>query len=427
MSKPTVFLSYSHLDDDWKTRLEKHLRVLDDEIDVWSDRRIRAGDDWYPEIEAAMAQANAAVLMVTADLLTSKFIRTEEVPRLLDRRQRDGLLVVPIIVKPCPWTAVDWLSRMQVRPLGATPLSTMSEAKADEAMTEIVLEIYGRLAEQRKEAPPEPEAIGNLKPGGVLLKQWKIIRELGRGGFGTVLEAEDLLLGRQLAIKVLDPAMAAQEELLARFRREVAVMRELAHPRVVRVFDYREDDTGDQPIALITMEQVAGCSVRRLINSSRESGTPVPVPLATRIFEQVLEALEAAHAAGVIHRDVTPGNILLAGGSADQLLQDPGRDPQVKLADFGIAGLAGRAEQSHKSRLRRAGRAVAQEPAPGHRSIRGAGGPRPGWRGDISRRHLRRRRRDLPAAMRQAADGHRPPADRAPPRRSPGQVGGGDN
>jgi formylglycine-generating enzyme required for sulfatase activity len=152
MSKPTVFLSYSHLDDDWKTRLEKHLQVLDDELDVWSDKRIRAGDDWFPEIESAMDRANAAVLLVTANLLTSKFIRTEELPHLLDRRERDGLLVVPIIVKPCAWTAVDWLSRMQVRPVGATPLSTLSEAKADEAMTNIVIEIYTRLAEKRKES-----------------------------------------------------------------------------------------------------------------------------------------------------------------------------------------------------------------------------------------------------------------------------------
>ncbi len=75
-----------------------------------------------------------------------------------------------------------------------------------------------------------------IKPGEALLDHWRIISELGRGGFGAVFLAEDLLLERQPpAIKVLDPQMAAKQELLARFRREVTLMRELAHERIVRV------------------------------------------------------------------------------------------------------------------------------------------------------------------------------------------------
>jgi serine/threonine-protein kinase len=99
------------------------------------------------------------------------------------------------------------------------------------------------------------------------------------------------------------------------------------------------------------MELVPGCSVQELINRAREKRRKVQIRLALRIFEQILEALAAAHEAGVIHRDVTPGNILLAGGDADELLRNPGRDPQVKLTDFGIAGLAGKAEQSQRSRV----------------------------------------------------------------------------
>ena len=116
--------------------------------------------------------------------------------------------------------------------------------------------------------------------------------ELGRGGFGAVFEAEDIKLGRTLAIKVLDPSMAAREELLVRFRREVTLMRELAHERIVRVVDYRE--VASQHLALIMMEYVAGCSVRAILDLVWASNKQVPVSLAMAIFEQVLEAFAAA-------------------------------------------------------------------------------------------------------------------------------------
>jgi len=214
-----------------------------------------------------------------------------------------------------------------------------------------------------------------LGPGTVLLGQWRIVRELGRGGFGAVFEAEELNLGQTQALKVLDPAMVAREELLARFRREVALMRQLVHPRIVRVYDYREDR--GEHLALISMEYVAGCAVREVLVTARSRKAPIPVGLALTILSQTLEALAAAHGQGVIHRDVTPGNILLAGGTAEELLaawgEEPasrrtgeaaggtgahaagGRevllDPQVKLVDFGIAGLVERTELSQKSRV----------------------------------------------------------------------------
>jgi serine/threonine-protein kinase len=199
----------------------------------------------------------------------------------------------------------------------------------------------------------------DLEPGTELFGQWRILSELGRGGFGAVFEAQDLHLDRTLAIKVLDPAMAAKPELLARFRREVTLMRDLFHPRIVRVFDYREDK--DQDLALASMELVRGCSVRELAKVSRNRGQPVPVAMALRILEQTLEALAAAHAEGMIHRDVTPGNILLAGGNADQLLTGPDQNPGVKLVDFGIAALVERSEVSRLSRVQGTAAYVAPE------------------------------------------------------------------
>lgn len=188
-----------------------------------------------------------------------------------------------------------------------------------------------------------------LEPGKTILGQWTIVRELGRGGFGAVFEAEEMHLHEVQAVKVLDPSMVAREDLLARFRREVSLMRKLIHPRIVRVFDYREDP--DQLVALISMELVRGGSVRDLVAAAQARRVAIPIALAVAILSQTLEALVEAHRQGVIHRDVTPGNVLLAGGTPDQLLADPARDPQVKLVDFGIAGLVERSELSQKSRV----------------------------------------------------------------------------
>ena len=129
----------------------------------------------------------------------------------------------------------------------------------------------------------------DLSPGTVLVGRWTVVRELGRGGFGVVVEAEDGHLSGDLqAVKVLDPKMVARADLLERFKREVRVMRRLNHPRVVRVFDYWEDL--DRSLALISMELIAGGSVRHLQDLSAGRGEPVPVAVALRILRDVLEA-----------------------------------------------------------------------------------------------------------------------------------------
>ncbi|HHQ49395.1 MAG TPA: PEGA domain-containing protein, partial [Acidobacteria bacterium] len=212
--------------------------------------------------------------------------------------------------------------------------------------TPAALEVFGPKGGTRTQPPRLADL--ELEAGTVLLRQFRIIRELGRGGFGAVFEAEDIHLGKRFAVKVLDPWMAGQEELLTRFRREVGVMRDLAHPRIVRVYDYREDP--DRHLALISMELVEGGSVRDLVQRAKRDRIDVSAALSLTILGQVLEALAAAHERGVIHRDVTPGNILLSGGTPEELLEDLDRDPGVRLVDFGIAGLAARTEVSSGNR-----------------------------------------------------------------------------
>jgi len=143
MSRPTVFISYSHQDEPWKDHLTRHLRVLELEgaFELWDDRKIAAGDGWRAEIEKAMERAKAAVLLISADFLISDFIRGTEVPRFLQRRAQEGLRIIPLIVRPCAWQGVDWLKEIQCRPKNGRALSAGRKAKVEEDLAALALEI----------------------------------------------------------------------------------------------------------------------------------------------------------------------------------------------------------------------------------------------------------------------------------------------
>ena len=143
MTKPTVFISYSHLDEDWKDRLVSHLGVLEHEglLEIWDDRRIDAGEDWEKEIEDAMAKANVAILLVTRHFLNSNFILGKEVPRLMERREKEGVHIFPIIAEPCAWGQVKWLSKMNLRPKDGRELSGGGHHQIDTDLAEVANEI----------------------------------------------------------------------------------------------------------------------------------------------------------------------------------------------------------------------------------------------------------------------------------------------
>ena len=161
---PKVFISYSHKDEDWKKRLQTQLAVLEiqDLLSVWDDRQIAAGDDWYPEIEWAIESAHVAILLISANFLSSGFIQGKEVPPLLERRKNEGLRVIPLILKPCPWQAVDWLSKIQGRPKDNQPLSGLSEHHQDRCLSELALEINelfkSILPSTKPDSPEKPTA-----------------------------------------------------------------------------------------------------------------------------------------------------------------------------------------------------------------------------------------------------------------------------
>ena len=141
MSK--IFISYSHKDEVWKDRLQTQLAVLELEgyLSVWDDRQIEVGKDWLPAIKSALNQADVAIMLISADFLTSKFIRTKEIPILLERREREGVRVIPLIVESCPWQAVGWLSAIQGGSKDNVVLAGLSNHQQNEALTNLALRI----------------------------------------------------------------------------------------------------------------------------------------------------------------------------------------------------------------------------------------------------------------------------------------------
>jgi hypothetical protein len=140
-----IFVSYSHHDHDLTATVFTHLRGLDQffPVELWIDTdRVRAGDQWKPEIDAALAGADLAVLLVSPHFLESRFIKHHEQPRLLKRREDKGLRLVPIMLKPCAWPT--WLAATEMRPRGDRALSEIRDhepARLDRALKEIVEEI----------------------------------------------------------------------------------------------------------------------------------------------------------------------------------------------------------------------------------------------------------------------------------------------
>lgn len=160
----------------------------------------------------------------------------------------------------------------------------------------------------------------SLRTDTVLGGRYRLGTLLGRGGMAEVYNAHDERLDRAVAVKVLRPVMARRADVRRRFEAEARAAARLTHPNVVAVFDSGEDDTEDGGVAWIVMERLPG----ETLADRMESG-PLDPTWVVRMAGDVLGALAAAHAAGIIHRDIKPGNILIA------------TDGCAKVADFGIA------------------------------------------------------------------------------------------
>ena len=143
----------------------------------------------------------------------------------------------------------------------------------------------------------------------VIAGRYRVDELIGHGGMAKVYRGYDLTLGREVAIKVLDPELARDTAFRNRFRLEAQAASRMSHPSIVRVFDAGDPSTSeigsDEP-PYIVMELVKGTLLKDIISAG-----PVPVDDAVRYVDGILEALDYAHRGGVVQRDITPGNVMV--------------------------------------------------------------------------------------------------------------------
>jgi eukaryotic-like serine/threonine-protein kinase len=168
-----------------------------------------------------------------------------------------------------------------------------------------------------------------LPPGTIIAEKWRVERLLGSGGMGSVYAAKHLRNGRDAAIKVLHPVVAADHDAVSRFLLEGYAANKVGHPGCVQILDDGQDGAG----AFLVMERLRGSSIEKI---AERMGERLPLPAVLAIVDAALDVLAAAHAKGIVHRDFKPENLFITEQGA------------LKVLDFGLARVM---ETSGASRL----------------------------------------------------------------------------
>ncbi|HEY2943204.1 MAG TPA: tetratricopeptide repeat protein [Vicinamibacteria bacterium] len=193
-------------------------------------------------------------------------------------------------------------------------------------------------------SPPSPPAHGRapaFATGQVLAGRFRIVRFLAHGGMGEVYEAEDVEVRSPVALKTVRPEVAAEPQVIERFRRELLLSRRVTHPNVCRIFDVfhhrPEPGAEDAPTIFLVMELLAGETLAARLRRQGRMSTEEALPIVV----QMTAALAAAHRAGIVHRDFKSGNVMLVPTET--------QDTRTVVTDFGLARAVGALDISTSS------------------------------------------------------------------------------
>ncbi|MEM1181352.1 MAG: SUMF1/EgtB/PvdO family nonheme iron enzyme [Acidobacteriota bacterium] len=352
MAAIDVFISYSHRDEELLEELRAHLSPLVREglVNTWHDRMIRPGVRWKDELDHRLERSEVILLLVSAYFISSDYCYELEMSRALERHHTGGAIAVPIILRACDWKSLPF-GEIQALPTDIEPVTSWQDIHA--AFHNVVNGLREVIARRRNQQEPtkldqayEERALllqasqdtthidsqirdvkrriregGRLSSGDFLGDRFKLHELLGQGGFGQVWKAYDQKLREFVAVKVLHPRYGRDETRRARFFRGARQMHELREePGIVDVIELECHDGG---FHFFVMEYLQGGDFRQAVLSGRLGRDE-----KLRIVLKIGEALEAAHARKIVHRDVKPANILLDA------------DGQPKLTDFDLVRAA---------------------------------------------------------------------------------------
>jgi serine/threonine-protein kinase len=234
-----------------------------------------------------------------------------------------------------------------MRGTGPEDSATFDESERDETALLVQSERAHLLAEAKSVKAPRPFRVtGRPEPvvddldddettviGDVVDGRYRLLEVVGRGGMGTVFRAEQMLLGREMALKVLPHEQLQDRRLVSRFKREAQAMSRLSSPHTVRVHDCGHSGS----LLYLAMELLDGESLADVL--AREG--LLSWPRTCDLLLQVCESLAEAHACGVVHRDLKPANIML--------IQTPRKSDFVKVLDFGLVKVRSREVDSRRA------------------------------------------------------------------------------
>ena len=140
--KKKIFISYCHKNKDWLTVIMNYLKGLEyEDIDIWFDKKIQTGEQWNPVIADAIQTSHMTICLISQDYLNSDFIRTREVPGILNK-QKEGMIVFPVLIKNCTWKVISWLKNLQMFPGNGIPLEKMTEDEQENMLIHLIDQVH---------------------------------------------------------------------------------------------------------------------------------------------------------------------------------------------------------------------------------------------------------------------------------------------